>query len=174
MGLEVGRQLAEKGANIAIVARDPSKLLQAIEYISQGALHPSQRFHHISADLTSASECVRVVDEATSWNAGKPPDTVWCCAGSSYPDLFIDTPVEQLQAQMDSNYFSSAHMAHAVLTRWLKPLETLQNDADDDKKRTTAIAPPPARHLIFTASFVALYSFACALQPLQSRAAISL
>ena len=161
MGLEVGRQLAEKGANVVIVARDPSKLLQAIEYISQGALHPStQRFHHISADLTSASECVRVIDEVTSWNAGKPPDTVWCCAGSSYPDLFIDTPVEQLQAQMDSNYFSSAYMAHAVLTRWLKPLETLNNDADDDKKRTTVNAAPPARHLIFTASFVALYSFA--------------
>ncbi len=36
------------------------------------------------------------------------------------PTLFIDTPVYQLGAQMDSNYFTSAYMAHAALNRWLK------------------------------------------------------
>lgn len=163
MGQEVGRQLAEKGANIVIVARDPDKLLQAIEYIKQGARRPSQRFHHISANLTSASESVRVISEVVSWNGGNPPDTVWCCAGNSYPTLFIDTPVSQLQAQMDNNYFTSAYMAHATLTSWLKLLEGRKDNADDDKHSTTGTkgtAPPPARHLIFTASFLAFYSFA--------------
>lgn len=33
MGLAVGQQLAKKGANVAIIARDRGKLLQAIEEI---------------------------------------------------------------------------------------------------------------------------------------------
>ena len=34
MGRSVGRLLAEKGANVMIVARDPEKLKEALEYIS--------------------------------------------------------------------------------------------------------------------------------------------
>lgn len=33
MGLEAGRQLAEKGANVVIVARDSAKLKEGLEYI---------------------------------------------------------------------------------------------------------------------------------------------
>ncbi|KAM3067240.1 hypothetical protein ACMFMG_005394 [Clarireedia jacksonii] len=162
MGLEVARQLAEKGANVVIIARDAKKLQEGVEYTKQGALNPSQRFHHISADLTSASECVRVIDEIVEWNGGNPPDTVWCCAGSSYPTLFIDTPVTQLQAQMESNYLSSAYMAHATLRSWLKPLEERKSDTGHDMLIGTGKggATPPARHLIFTASFLAFFSFA--------------
>jgi len=163
MGLEVGRQLAEKGANIVIVARDQDKLSQAIEYIKQGALNPSiQKFHHISADLTLASESVRVIDEVVSWNSG-PPDTVWCCAGTSHPTLFIDTPASKLQEQMDSNYFTSAYMAHATMTCWLKPLDQGKGDSNAGiarNSRRRLDAPLATRHLIFTASFLALYSFA--------------
>ena len=66
------------------------------------------------------------------------------------PTLFVDTDVETLKSQMDQNYFTSAYMAHAILNAWVKP------SAD-----AKTIAPPSkdaeARHLIFTASFVALY-----------------
>ena len=34
MGRSVGRQLAEKGASVIIVARDPAKLKEGIDYIS--------------------------------------------------------------------------------------------------------------------------------------------
>ncbi|KAF3064794.1 3-ketodihydrosphingosine reductase tsc10 [Daldinia childiae] len=154
MGLAAGRQLAEKGANVVIVARDQEKLLQSLEYIQQGAVNPqTQRFLQISADLTTPSESVRIIDQVQSWNSGNPPDIVWCCAGSSYPTLFIDTPISEFQTQMDSNYFTSLYMAHAILTCWLK---TSRKAIDDVRTSNTA----PARHLIFTASFVAFYSFA--------------
>lgn len=55
---------------------------------------------------------------------------------------------------MDSNYFSSAYMAHAVLNAWLRP-----SSASDPTLPPDARAPP-ARHLIFTGSFVSFYSFA--------------
>ncbi|KAI1486514.1 NAD(P)-binding protein [Biscogniauxia mediterranea] len=161
MGLEVGRQLAEKGANIVIIARGQEKLRQGIEYIQNGALHPqSQRFHQISADLTNPSEAVRVMDEIVAWNASNPPDIVWCCAGSALPTLFVDTPIPRFHEQMDSNYFTGMHMAHAAMTCWLRT----SRKPDAAGAPATAGAPakgaPPARHLIFTSTFLAFYSFA--------------
>lgn len=123
----------------------------------QGASSPNvQRFHQISADLTSVSEATRVVDEVARWNLDSPPDIVWCCAGSTHPTLFVDTPVSVFKSLMDSNYFSSLYIAHAILTRWLK---TPQQDGAGQLANAPGRDPPPARHLIFTASFLALYSF---------------
>lgn len=52
---------------------------------------------------------------------------------------------------MDSNYFSSAYMAHAALSAWLKPSifgpETLSSGTE----------PKESRHLIFTSSVVAFF-----------------
>ncbi|KAI0149792.1 NAD(P)-binding protein [Hypoxylon sp. NC0597] len=161
LGLSTGRQLAEKGASIVIVARGQERLAQAIEHIRQGAPNPeTQRFHYISADLTSSSEAVRVIDEVISWNSGSPPDIVWCCAGSAHPALFIDTPVSEFGVQMNNNYFTSLYVAHAVLTHWLKP-PSAQKEASTTPATAAAkpATPPPARHLIFTSSFLAFYSF---------------
>lgn len=148
MGKSVAQQLARKGANVMIAARTIKKLEAALEDIKACAKRPSQRFHYISADLTNPSEAVRLISETTKWNNKTPPDIVWCCAGSSCPTLFIDTPVERLKEQMDSNYFSSAYVAHAVLRSWLKP-------SSAEKQ-----APSPSdlpRHIIFTSSVVAFY-----------------
>lgn len=89
------------------------------------------------------------------------PDQVWCCAGSSYPTLFIDTPVSEFATQMNSNYFTSLYMAHAVLRSWLQPsgqkASSVEAAGSSDKYTGGTLLP---RHLIFTASFLAFYSFA--------------
>ncbi|KAK8085898.1 NAD(P)-binding protein [Apiospora hydei] len=150
MGLAVARQLAEKGANVVIVARDQAKLLESLSYVKEGASsNGNQRFHQISADLTSSSEAVRVLDEVATWNGGAP-DIVWCCAGSSHPTLFIDTPVTEFSNQMNHNYFTALYMAHAALRQWLRSAE---------KSNIQPSKPAAPRHLIFTASFLAFYSF---------------
>jgi 3-dehydrosphinganine reductase len=66
--------------------------------------------------------------------------------------LFIDTKPEDLKAQMDANYFTSAFMAHAILKSWLKPVATSKSVPEREAV--------PARHLIFTSSVVAFYSLA--------------
>ncbi|KAI1466690.1 NAD(P)-binding protein [Daldinia caldariorum] len=158
LGLNAARQLAEKGANVIIVARNETKLQEGVAFISQGARTPgSQRFHHIAADVTTSAECARVVAEAIAWNNGSPPDIVWCCSGSAYPTLYIDTPPEQFQAMMDSNYFSCAYMAHAVLNAWLR---SNPDGASPETPAEPNAGPRPARHIIFTGSFVSFYSFA--------------
>ncbi|KAI0475939.1 hypothetical protein GGR56DRAFT_665790 [Xylariaceae sp. FL0804] len=146
MGFSVARQLAAKGASVVIVARDCSRLLQAVVQVQQSALDPAaQHFHQISADMTSTSEAV------------------WCCTGACRPSLFIDTPVSAFSAQMDDNYFTSLYMAHAILRHWLQsriqePSRGLSTLADEPGARPSR--SPPSRHIIFTASFVSFYSFA--------------
>ncbi|KAF4446156.1 hypothetical protein F53441_10132 [Fusarium austroafricanum] len=154
LGLAAARQLASKGANIAIAARDPDVLKEALSQVEKSALSSSQRFFSLTADATKAAECVRVIAEVSAWNGDNPPDIVWCCSGSAHPTLFVDTPIEQLQNMMDSNYFSSAYMAHATLNAWLRPA------IDGITKKPEESKPPAARHIIFTGSFVSLYSFA--------------
>ncbi|KAI1457537.1 NAD(P)-binding protein [Annulohypoxylon moriforme] len=175
LGLNAGRQLAEKGANVIIVARNASKLEEGIQYISKSALSPeTQRFHYIVADVTTAPECARVVADTIKWNGGLPPDIVWCCSGSAHPTLFIDTPVSQFQIMMDSNYFSCVYMAHAILNAWLRPsvdANAAVKETDTQSKAAKS-TPLPARHLIFTGSFVSFYSFASFTPYSPSKAAI--
>ncbi|KAI1258828.1 NAD(P)-binding protein [Xylariaceae sp. FL1019] len=163
LGLNAAFQLTEKGANVIIVARDIGNLRNAMTEISKRARDGGgQRFHLISADVTTAAECQRVVGEATEWN-GKPPDIVWCCSGSAHPTLFVDTPLDQFQSMMDSNYFSSVYMAHAILNAWFASAtagtDESQQAASSQQGRTGAVRPP-ARHIVFTGSFVSFYSFA--------------
>ncbi|KAL8684756.1 MAG: hypothetical protein Q9218_008150 [Villophora microphyllina] len=150
MGRSVARLLAKKGANIVIVARNLQRLEEALEHAIDGAIHKSQRFHTISADLISSTEATRVLSETTSWNNNTPPDIVFCCAGSSYPSLFIDTPITKFQDQLSTNYLSAAYIAHAALNLWLKPPSS--EPSDTSSPQTKASSPPLPRHLIFTSS----------------------
>ncbi|KAI0154987.1 NAD(P)-binding protein [Xylariaceae sp. FL1272] len=161
LGLNSAFQLAEKGANIIIVARDTGNLRNAMTEISKRARDgDTQRFHSITADVTTPVECKRVVDEATKWN-GTPPDIVWCCSGSAHPTLFVDTPLDQFQSMMDSNYFSSVYMAHAILNAWFLSAATGTNEnLQSESLQQGKVVRPAARHIIFTGSFVSFYSFA--------------
>ncbi|KAL2858280.1 hypothetical protein BJX68DRAFT_228290 [Aspergillus pseudodeflectus] len=144
MGKAVACQLAEKGANVVIVARTLQKLQESMEAIRGSATNVSkQRFHYISADLTQPEECERIISEVTEWNDGMPPDIVWCCAGYCHPGYFIETSIKTLKDQMDTVYWTAANTAHAILKKWLVPINPSHQ------------RPLPRRHLIFTCSTLA-------------------
>ncbi|KAF2771784.1 3-ketodihydrosphingosine reductase, Tsc10 [Teratosphaeria nubilosa] len=154
MGRGLAKLLAQKGANIVIVARNQAKLDSALQYISAAAKDRSkQRFRAISADLRSPEENIRVIAEVTAWNHGSPPDIVWANAGSSVPTLFIDTPLSTLQSQMDTNYFAATYLAHVTLRSWLKP-----QPAPNSTKTSATNSKP--RHFIITSSSVAFVGVA--------------
>lgn len=164
MGRGLGKLLAQKGANVVIVARNEQKLADALKYISVRKPHfawekrtaltgymqsaakspQSQRFHSISADVTSSSENIRLIQEVTAWNDGNPPDVVWANAGGAHPYLFIDTDLETQRAQMDLNYWAAAYLAHATLKLWLRP--------NAEKQDAAAAKAAKPRHLIMTGS----------------------
>jgi len=114
-----------------------------------------QRFNYISADLMDPEAAARVIQEVTAWNHGMPPDIVWCCAGTSHPTLFIETPIARHKHEMDSNYFSALYMAHPILKAWLRPPPSQAHDSNTDKTASAASSSP--RHLIFTSSVLAFY-----------------
>jgi 3-dehydrosphinganine reductase len=164
MGLSVATQLSAKGANLILVSRSLDKLEKALQIVKvrpppapPRSMHPNQtkpsqaaakdpskqRFHYISADVSKDSYAGPIVAEATKWNNGNPPDIVWCAAGMSRPELFLDMEMESMRRTMDINFFGTAEMAHAILKEWLAP------DAPLNKQQP--------RHLIMTASVIVFF-----------------
>ncbi|KAJ5166789.1 uncharacterized protein N7482_005570 [Penicillium canariense] len=144
MGRALAVQLAGKGAHVVVVARTISKLQSTVDELKHKALNSmKQRFSYISADLTDAAECDRVVAEVTSWNDGSAPDIVFCCAGFCHPGFFVDVPLSVQRQQMDTVYWTAANMAHATLRNWLAPVPP------------SGQMKNPRRHLIFTCSTLA-------------------
>ncbi|KAK8192870.1 3-ketosphinganine reductase-like protein [Phyllosticta capitalensis] len=153
MGRGLGKLLAQKGANVVIVARNQKNLESALEYISGAAIKSSQRFHYISADVTKVEENERIIREVTEWNHGQPPDIVWANAGMATPTFLMDTSVEVMRQQMDINYFAAAFLAKSILKAWVDPSKS----KDVDKKSMGSIPP---RHFIMTSSTAAFVGVA--------------
>ncbi|KAJ6446624.1 3-ketodihydrosphingosine reductase gsl-3 [Purpureocillium lavendulum] len=144
MGLSAAQKLAARGANVILVSRSASKLEAALQSVKAAAKNPStQRFHCIPADVSSPSYAAPVLAQAREWNNGRSPDVVWCVAGVSVPELFVDMDMASLRKQMDVNFFGTAEMSHAILREWLAA------DAPVEKE---------PRHLVMTTSVVALYT----------------
>jgi 3-dehydrosphinganine reductase len=166
MGKELVRLLAERGANLIIVARTVKNLESALEYAKSHAKNPSvQRFHYISADVSSESENARIIAESIAWNNGKMPEIVWAVAGMSTPGLFVETSTDTLRQQMNINYFASAYLAHKTLQAWWYP-ETPY--APQEKGAVSE----PARHFIITSSAVAFVGLAGYLPYAPAKAAL--
>ncbi|KAL2276727.1 hypothetical protein FJTKL_00512 [Diaporthe vaccinii] len=63
-GLEAARQLAAKGANVMMVARDAERLRDGVNSPKTAALSSeTQRFQFIPADLTDAEACAQVMSQ---------------------------------------------------------------------------------------------------------------
>lgn len=114
----------------------------------------TQRFTYISADVSEPDYAARVIAEAVAWNGGAP-DVVWCVAGMSTPMLWAGEGDAMAAARrnMDVNYFGSAEMARAILREWLAP-----NPSSSSPSSSSPEKEP--KHLIFTASVLALFAIA--------------
>ena len=59
----------------------------------------------------------------------------------------MDVPIEALKEQMETNYFSSAYVAHAALQLWVNHF------------RSAPQPDQPVKHIVFTSSIVAFLPF---------------
>jgi len=119
------------------------KSVSDIPSTQTSATNAAQRFHYISADVSTSDGATNIIEAATAWNNGRDPDIVWCIAGAAHPGLFLESSATAMRRQMDVNFWSCSDMAHAVLSKWLSP------SASKDE-----------HHLIFTSSVVAFYAVA--------------
>lgn len=105
----------------------------------------TQRFHYISADVTQPEYARSIISQAKNWNHDQAPDIVWCVAGMSTPMLFQDArTMPEMRREMDVNFWGGSEMAHAILQEWWSPNNKFPTDQP--------------KHLIFTASVLALYT----------------
>jgi 3-dehydrosphinganine reductase len=142
MGKSVAILLAQKGAHIAIVARNQQRLTEALEEIRAARRDDSQKFFSYSADLTSGPQTVAAF-EAIQAELGTP-DVVWQCAGATKPGYFKDYTSEDLEREIAMNYFTALHTAHAAVR-----MMTANPKKDNEK-----------RHIVLTSSVLAFYPIA--------------
>ncbi|OLN87848.1 3-ketodihydrosphingosine reductase gsl-3 [Colletotrichum chlorophyti] len=146
MGRSVALQLAAKGANLVLVARNAARLEELVAELKAAAKSPeTQRFKYFTADISVENYAVPLLAEVTAWNGGRSPDIVWCIAGMATTGFFVDTPFSALRRNMDVNFYGTAEMAHAILREWL----AVDAPVEDEPK-----------HLIMTTSVVAFYTIA--------------
>lgn len=144
MGLSAAIQLAQKGASLILVSRNVGRLEEALVAVRSAATSPTQRFTYISADVALPDYASSVIAEAIAWNAGNPPDIVWCVAGLSTPMLWTASgSMDAARRNMDVNYFGAAEMSRAILREWLNP----EGQKFEEPK-----------HIIFTASVLAFFA----------------
>jgi 3-dehydrosphinganine reductase len=156
LGLSFAQELAARGANVVIVARDTSKLQSAVDTLPSRAKNPGrQRFLHLSYDLRFAESASNILSEVTRWNGDEAPDILICCAGHCFPSFFADAPPEMLKDQMDTVYWSAAFMAWAAVNLWKQPSH--KRNGNEGKERRVM---KPTRHIVFTGSVLSFFPVA--------------
>lgn len=113
LGLCLAREFLQRGANVIIVARNESKLNDAVAVLNASKVRSSQTLQSICADVSVGREVERAIEQSGS------PDIVVCCAGASHPRLFKDLTHEQIRSGVDTNYMTAVYTSHAALRNML-------------------------------------------------------
>jgi 3-dehydrosphinganine reductase len=110
IGLAVARSLAEKGANVWLLARGVDGLNSALESMKY---NESQYCGTISADVSDWDQISAAVTQIES-EIGVP-DLVVNSAGVAQPGYFQDLGIEIFHWMMDVNYFGTVYICKAVV-----------------------------------------------------------
>ncbi|ODV85677.1 hypothetical protein CANARDRAFT_7055 [[Candida] arabinofermentans NRRL YB-2248] len=140
LGLAIAKQLYAKGSNVIIISRSESKLIKAVESIEQFQLNDTQFAKYYSADLSVYNDCEGVAKWLKSQSL--VVDNLICCAGSSYPEFFVNLTLKQIDQGIDINYKTAAYLIHA-----------LRDNLINGKPYSSE------KHLMLLSSSVAFYSF---------------
>ena len=108
IGLELARQLAERGYDLVVTAEDEGLAAVVAELRSSGAGVDSVR-----ADLTEPAG-VRAVHTAVA-GQGRPVDVAALNAGVGLGGAFVDTDFEAERRLIDLNITSTVHLAKLLL-----------------------------------------------------------
>lgn len=118
IGLEVARQLAQRGQDVALFARGVERLDAAKRDIETTETVSSRVEVH-AVDVSDASATRAAIDKACA-SLGVPTYLV-TSAGIAEPGLFVEQPLAAHRQQMEANYFGSLNLIH--------PLTPLMRDA---------------------------------------------
>ncbi|KMW57386.1 Oxidoreductase, short-chain dehydrogenase/reductase family [Candidatus Rhodobacter oscarellae] len=111
IGLALARGLAAKGHDIALFARDPAKLQDAVRDLK--AAHPDRIISGHPADVSVLDQLSPAVEAAIATHGA--PEWAIANAGIAEPGLFVQQPIESFTRQMDVNYTGALHFAKLLV-----------------------------------------------------------
>ena len=111
IGLATAKLLAERGANIAIIARRQSLLDAALAELESLRRSETQRFQTVSADLSLWEEAQAALATVTDKHR---PDLLINSAGIARPGYFVELPIEIFRETMDVDFFGTLHACKVV------------------------------------------------------------
>lgn len=113
IGLAIACQLAARGSDVWILARDLLKLQQAPLQINEARHSPSQRTGALQVDLKDYQATCQALD-AFQKKTGTP-DILVNAAGVAHPGLVEKTREEVYREMIESNYLGTVHATMALL-----------------------------------------------------------
>ncbi|PKQ10154.1 MAG: short-chain dehydrogenase [Actinobacteria bacterium HGW-Actinobacteria-9] len=113
IGLATAIEFARRGAHVAIVGRDTTKLDSAAEEIRAARSDPETRVLTASADLSQFNQAKSVIDRFASEDM--VPDVLVNSAGTILPGVFETMPLEYITHNMENGYFSVVWPCRAVV-----------------------------------------------------------
>ncbi len=118
IGLACAKELAARGAHVALVARDTGRLEIAAEAVEAARRDPSQRVVIHSADL-SAWECALDAMDALAAQ-GFAPDILVNSAGVILPGEFSTMSLADFEANMTAGFWGVVHPCKAAVPRMIE------------------------------------------------------
>ncbi|KAG1847354.1 hypothetical protein DFJ58DRAFT_663380, partial [Suillus subalutaceus] len=119
-GLALAKLVARKGAHISIVARNKSKLNDALKELEANRQSPDQVFKAFSFSLNTAEESSAALQAASDAHDGQVPDAVFACAGAAKPMYLLEMQPEDLSREMENVYWIQAWTAFAATKRMVR------------------------------------------------------
>jgi 3-dehydrosphinganine reductase len=108
IGLEMARDLLQKGAKVTIAARGQGKMDEAL-----AELDAPGRCASVRMDVSDYASVAKAVSEAEAKFG--PVDCAVCCAGKAYPAILEDQTPEECDFMARVNFLGPVHTAKAVL-----------------------------------------------------------
>lgn len=112
LGLALAELLASRGANLALVARDPERLEAAREAVLVQRVRPQQAVRAYACDVSQWPQVAATVERAEA-EIG-PTDLLATCAGFCVPGRFTELPVDEFESHIATNLLGAIYPARAV------------------------------------------------------------
>ncbi len=113
IGLAAAGLLAARGANVALLARDPERLEAAREAVHAKARDAGQRVIAVSCDVSDraqAAAAIRTAEETLG-----PVDVLLNCAGYCTPGRFLELTEDEIERQIRVNLMGTINPTRAVV-----------------------------------------------------------
>jgi 3-dehydrosphinganine reductase len=113
IGLAAACLLAQKGANVWLLARPGEKLADALKKVKSAAQDPDQSFGVVEADVANVRQVSQAISRVIQ-SIGLP-DLVINSAGVAHPGYVQETDLKIFHWMMDVNYFGTVNVIKELL-----------------------------------------------------------